>query len=209
MSTHSNKSKHDFFLLQEYRRYRRSLFMRILNYFLKGLLLVLPVVASSYIIYWLFKKIDSIFSFPIPGLGIVIIIVGICIIGYFANKFVSRPLFDLLDDLLSKTPLLKTFYNLFKDMTEAFVGDKKKFSQPVMVKISETGISRLGFVTQKDLDFLGLEGYMAVYFPDSYAISGQLVVVPNDCIQKIEANATHMMTFIISGGVKNIEDDEK
>ncbi len=171
--------------------------------------MVLPVVASSYIIYWLFTKVDSIFTFPIPGLGILIIIAAICLIGYTASKFVSRPLFDLLDDILSKTPLLKTFYNLFKDMTEAFVGDKKKFSQPVMVKISENGICRLGFVTQKDLDFLNIEGYMAVYFPDSYAISGQLVLVPNSQVTTIETNATHMMQFIISGGIKNIEEDEK
>ncbi len=195
--------------MQEYRRYRRSFFMRILNYFLKGLLLVLPVVASAYIIYWLFKKVDTIFAFAIPGLGIVIIIGAICVVGYFANKFVSRPLFDLLDDLMSKTPLLKTFYNLFKDMTEAFVGDKKKFSQPVMVKISETGIHRLGFVTQKDLEFLNIQGFMAVYFPDSYAISGQLVLVPNEQVIKIETNATQFMQFIISGGIKNIEEDEK
>ncbi len=94
-------------------------------------------------------------------------------------------------------------------MTEAFMGDKKKFSQPVMVKISESGIHRLGFVTQKDLLFLNIEGYMAVYFPDSYAISGQLVLVPNNHVIKIETNATQMMQFIISGGVKNIQEDEK
>lgn len=78
-----------------------------------------------------------------------------------------------------------------------------------MVKISETGIHRLGFVTQKDLEFLNIQGFMAVYFPDSYAISGQLVLVPNEQVIKIETNATQFMQFIISGGIKNIEDDEK
>ena len=88
---------------------------------------------------------------------------------------------------------------------EAFVGDKKKFTEPVMVEITSTGVLKPGFVTQKDLSSLGLEDHVAVYFPHSYALSGVVYFVPKDKVKPIDKNSGNLMQFIVSGGVTDME----
>ena len=97
-----------------------------------------------------------------------------------------------------------------KDIFEAFVGQKKKFDKPVLVKMSQTQeIERIGFITQKNLSQIGIEGNkVAVYFPFSYAITGELLIVPAENVSIINASSAEVMRFIVSGGVTQIEDDK-
>jgi uncharacterized membrane protein len=107
---------------------------------------------------------------------------------------------------LGKTPLLKIIYSSVKDLIEAFVGEKKRFTQPVLVTMTrEPVIQRIGFVTENDLTNLGIPlGKLAVYFPFSYGFNGQLFIVPAENVTPINASGTEMMKFIISGGVTEI-----
>jgi uncharacterized membrane protein len=188
---------------------------RIINYFFQGLLLTVPFVVTFYVIIegviWIdgllpFKvpiDIPGFDSFDLPGLGIIIIFSVVTLIGYFGSRFVTNPLFQFVERGLEKTPLLKLIYTSVKDLIEAFVGEKKRFNQPVLVTVNrESGIQRIGFITQNDLTHLGLEKEkMAVYLPFSYGFNGQLLIVPAENIRKLDASGTEMMKFIISGGV--------
>ena len=89
-------------------------------------------------------------------------------------------------------------------MMNAIVGDEKKFTEPVLVKINDSGIKRIGFVTQKDLSKLTIEGHVAVYFPWSYTFTGNLYIVPIENITPINANPAEVMKFALSGGVSEI-----
>lgn len=191
--------------MDRFRHRRRSVFRRLLNYFLKGLLFVLPVAISVYVIYQTVVKIDSLIPINVPGLGFIIIIVGVTIIGYFGSGLLSKPLFDLFDDLMGRTPGLKLIYNSVKDLMEALVGDKRKFKEPVMVRMGDNGISRLGFVTHRDLMAIQVEGMVAVYFPQSYAFAGDLFLVPIGEVKVLEGKTGELMQFIISGGVTELE----
>jgi len=89
----------------------------------------------------------------------------------------------------------------------AFVGDKKKFNKPVLVKINEqNSIYRIGFVTQPDLSVLGLDEMMVVYFPQSYAVAGDHFVVPRKNVQELNIPGPVAMKFIISGGVSGFKE---
>ena len=84
----------------------------------------------------------------------------------------------------------------------AFVGDKKKFNQPVLVTINrESDIKKLGFITQTDLSHLEIKDYIAVYMPHSYAFSGELFIVPIANVTLLNATSTDIMKMIVSGGV--------
>src|SRR5690606_40607630 len=72
----------------------------------------------------------------------------------------------------SDLPLFNTLYSSIKDFTEAFVGDAKKFNEPVLVQVNDMGLKKIGFLTQKDLHKIGLEGEVIVYFPYSYSFAG-------------------------------------
>lgn len=178
----------------------------IINYFLQGLLYIVPISATIYIVYWIFSKIDGILPFNFPGLGLIVIILLITAVGYIGSAVIASPLNAFFQQTLNRAPLLKTIYTSVKDMMNTFVGKKKGFSEPVLVKIYENStIERIGFITNEDLEVLNIkEGKVLVYMPHSYAISGQLFVVEKKNITHINKSSSEIMKLIISGGVTEI-----
>jgi uncharacterized membrane protein len=150
--------------------------------------------------------LPGIAEFDLPGFGILFLLLVITILGYFASTLVANPVFSVVEKLLERTPLLKVIYTSMKDLVEAFVGEKKRFTKPVLVTVNNNPvIQRIGFVTEDDLTRLGIEkNKMAVYLPFSYGFNGQLVIVETTSIQELDVNGTEMMKFIISGGVTDI-----
>ena len=192
---------------------------KLLNYFFQGLLVVIPIAVTIFVIYKIITWIDNLLPFQIPvklpgigevsipGLGILTIVIAVTAFGYLAKFFVANPFFVLLERILERTPLLKIIYTSVKDLIEAFVGEKKRFNQPVLVTVNkESGVQRIGFITQKDLSVLGISSHkMAVYLPFSDGFNGQLLIVPAENVEKIDASGTEMMKFVISGGVTEVD----
>lgn len=183
----------------------KRLFGRLLNYFFKGLLIVLPLVLSGYVIVWGISRIDSIVDLGFPGAGIAIVLVSITLAGVFVTRFVTTPMEAWFDRQLDRLPLFKLMYSSIRDLMEAFVGEEKKFNEPVLATLNEFGLKRIGFVTQKDLSKLGLPGDVAVYFPFSYTFSGELLILPADKITYLKMNPADAMKFAVSGGVSELE----
>lgn len=174
----------------------------MIKYFFRGLLFVIPVGLTIYIIVAAVTWIDGLIPLGIPGLGIFIILLVITLIGYAATTFITRPFFDLFERLLIRLPLVKIIYSSLKDLISAFVGDKKKFNQPVLVVINkEAQLRKLGFITQPDLEHLQIKDSIAVYLPHSYNFSGDLFIVPRENVTLIQASGADIMKFIVSGGV--------
>lgn len=186
---------------------RKKLFNRFLNYFLRGLLITIPLAATIGVIVWLFNTIDNFLGEDhFPGLGILILLVVITFLGFLGSSYITKPFIDWFDDWLEKTPGIKLLYSSVKDLIEAFVGDKKKFSEAVLVSLNQEGIYKIGFITNKDLSILGLDGYSAVYFPKSYGFMGDLYLVQNEKIKPLKSNSTAIFKMVVSGGVTGIED---
>jgi uncharacterized membrane protein len=176
-------------------------YKRILTYFFRGLLFVVPIALTIYVIMLIIQFLDGILPIPIPGLGILIMLAFITFIGFLASIFVTKPLFEIFEKWVFKIPLINILYTSIKDLMSAFVGDKKKFNIPVIVKLSE-GMSRLGFITQDDLSVLEEENLVAIYFPHSYNFSGNLYLVPQENVRILKnVKSADMMKFIVSGGV--------
>lgn len=191
---------------------------KLINYFFQGLLFVVPTAVTFYVVYlaviWMDNLLPIKVPIPIPGLegidfpglGILFIVAVITVLGYIGTRFVRNPFFVIFEGLIERTPLLKVIYSSVKDLIEAFVGEKKRFTQPVLVTINNNPlVQRIGFVTENDLTDLGLgKDRMAVYLPFSYGFNGQLVIVDSNNVTKLDASGTEMMKFVISGGVTDI-----
>jgi len=174
------------------------------NYFFQGLFYTAPIGVTVYVLFKLFKFFDNILSTKVPGLGIVIILLSITIIGWLSAKIIHKPILKYFEKIVEKTPLVKLIYTSVKDLVSAFVGQKKKFNQPVLVKMTDTGLERIGFVMEEDLKVLGLNNEkVAVYFPMSVSIAGDLFIVPVSQITKLNASSTEVMKFIVSGGISS------
>ena len=151
--------------------------------------------------------LDTLLQRHIPGLGIIVLLISITLIGLLGSSILFRPFIAYFDHVFAKAPLIKIIYTSVKDLVSAFVGQKKRFTEPVMVKIGKGyDLEKIGFITNRDLSFLGIEGQkVAVYLPHSYAWSGNLFIVPAENVRPIDASSTEVMKFIISAGVTNLE----
>jgi len=180
---------------------------KFINYFLQGLLYIVPITVTLYVVYWTFQKIDGILPFQFPGLGLIVIILLITLIGFVGSAIITSPINAFFQRLLKRAPLLQTIYSSVKDLMSTFVGKKKGFNTPVLIKLYENStIERIGFITNEDLTTLGIkEGKILIYLPHSYAFSGQLFVVDRSYIKPINATSAEIMKLIVSGGVTEIE----
>ena len=175
---------------------------RISQYFLRGLLFIIPLFVTVYAVYWIFIKIDSLLTLPVPGLGFVVTIVFITLVGFAASNFLTQRVVRLVDRVFTRLPLVKMIYTSIRDLVGAFVGDKKSFNRPVQVVIHrESNIRLLGFATRESLDAIGIRDSMAVYIPQSYNFAGNLIIVATDQVVPLEADPGEVMKFIVSGGV--------
>ncbi|MCK5237005.1 MAG: DUF502 domain-containing protein [Deltaproteobacteria bacterium] len=182
----------------------------IAKFFFEGLLVIVPVVLSLYIVYVIFTKIDGLLGIPIPGVGLVITLVFITFVGILAKTFLTGWAVRLFERLFAKLPLIKVLYGSIKDLMSAFVGDKKSFNKPVVVTLDAGAeVKVIGFVTKTDLGFLGLPGQVSVYLPQSYNFAGTLMIFPKDKVQPITANSAEVMTFLLSGGVSGPDEQKK
>lgn len=175
---------------------------KLSQYFLQGLLVLVPFVVTIWVIYTIFQKIDGLFSFKIPGLGLIFTILLIFLVGLITSNFLTRKLVNMADVLFSRLPLVKMIYSSIKDLLNAFVGDKKSFNIPVLVALSsDSDVSAIGFVTNESLDNLGIKDKVAVYLPQSYNFAGNLIVVPKSQVTSLDADSGDVMAFVVSGGV--------
>lgn len=180
---------------------------KLFSFFVKGLLLLAPVYVTGYIIFNLLDSLDSQFFVQYRGTGLMVLIGIIMIVGFLGSTFISVPVVQIFEEAIVRIPLVGIIYSSLKDLVGAFVGDKKKFNQPVIfVFNNENGIQKIGFITQDDLQFIDIKNSVMVYSPHSYAFSGELFIVPSSSITLLNLPASDVMKMIISGGVSLSQD---
>ncbi|WP_340063624.1 DUF502 domain-containing protein [Ascidiimonas aurantiaca] len=190
---------------------------RILYYLFQGILYIAPLVITAYVLYRVFMLTDSLlqktltefFDVSIPGLGVLTLLILLVLVGFLGNTVIAKPLKKLFRKTLNTVPLLRFVHSALTDLFSAFVGKEKKFNKPVLVKLHmHYELEKLGFVTEEDLGFLKQENKVAVYFPHSYNISGELVIVPKENITYLDISSSEVMKFIVSAGLIGQEHQE-
>ncbi len=174
-----------------------------IKYFLRGMLFIAPIGVTLYVLIAAIRWLDHLLPLEeYPGAGLGLVIVSVTLAGYIGSSFVVKPLALSFEQIINRLPLVRIIYSSLKDLISAFVGDKKKFNQPVLVLLNkETSLYKLGFITQHDLSDFGIAEMVAVYLPHSYNFSGDLYIVPQENVTLVDSSATSVMKFIVSGGV--------
>ncbi|GAB4138504.1 MAG: DUF502 domain-containing protein [Bacteroidia bacterium] len=188
---------------------------KILSYFIQGLIVVVPGVITGLVLYqiaswfWsLFQKLDTVVHPYVDPLIIIgAVIAFIILLGMFASSFFAKLFMDEFEKVLERIPVIRHIYSPVKDFTSAFIGNKKKFSNPVLVTTNlSSNIREIGFITDDDLTEFGIgKEYVAVYMPMSYAISGRVLIVPREQVQILNTDAADTMKFIVSGGISQVD----
>ena len=175
----------------------------LIKNFLRGLVIVVPIAVTVYLLVQTFITLDRLIKLPWPGVGVAVIIGAIILVGAVTGNFIGRELFLIAEKLFTKAPIVRIVYAAIKDLLEAFVGNKRRFDRPVIVEMAE-GLKLFGFVTRDELGALASPGDVAIYIPFSYTWDGCLVVVPRERVRPLDADSASIMALVVSGGVSRM-----
>lgn len=185
------------------------------NNFTRGLVIMIPVVITVWILNTVFVALDRItspiyayFGLNIPGLGFITMLLMILLIGILSRNLIGTIILSSMDRALRKIPIVKTIYSAIKDVIAAFSSSQggKSFKQVVVVEYPRKGIYSIGFVTntlrfrqkksRKNLDIV------SVYFPHPpNPTSGVMVMVPRKDVRILNLSIEEGLKLAISGGI--------
>ncbi len=178
---------------------------RLIGYFVRGSLVLVPLALTIYIVYLVLTTVDEILGLQIPGLGFLITVGLITLVGFLTSNVIGRTVFDITEGLFTRVPLVKLLYTSLRDLIGAFVGERPSFNRPVMVTPTQGSQLRiLGFITRDALHGLGLPDHVAVYVPQSYNVAGNVLIVPRSSIEPLDVATSDLVPFIVSGGISGL-----
>lgn len=183
--------------------------------FVHGLMAILPIALTLYLIYWLATSAESVLGAVIryvigdayvPGLGVLFGFLITLGIGVLLQLWLFRKVFSLGEALLQKIPGIKSLYGSIRDLVGFFDSSKEKdFDKTVMVAVGDENTRLMGLVTRESFDDLpegiGDNQTVAVYLPMSYQLGGFTIMVSKDKIQPIDMKVDQAMQFLLTAGV--------
>ena len=184
--------------------------------FLTGLITILPVALTLYLLYWLVVSTETALGNAIrlvlpedlywPGMGTIAGLLVVFLVGVLMHAYVVQRLFAWGEQVLYHVPVIKTVYRSIRDFFDYFSPARKdEFQQVVAVSIGETGMQVIGFVTQVvpehlPEDFRGDDSVL-VYMPLSYMIGGYAVLMPRSAVRPLDMSMEEAMRFTLTAGV--------
>jgi uncharacterized membrane protein len=183
------------------------------KYILTGLVTMLPVILTLYLLYWLAVSAETLLGELIPqeiyfpGMGVAVALLAMFIVGMLMHTRPIRQLFLRGERIFYRLPVVKSIYAAFRDFMDYFSpGRKKDFEQVVTVTFGDTGMRLIAFVTQADdqlpEDFQ--RDYVMVYLPMSYMIGGYAVLVPRASVQPLNMSMEEAMRYVLTAGVTRL-----
>lgn len=194
--------------------------VRIKRYFITGLITILPLSLSVYILVVLFRFIDSILGrflniyfkktlgFYVPGLGIILFLLIILLVGFLSIHLFGSRLHQLLGTALSRFPLLRYIYPSIKKVFEfVFSENRMGFKKTVLVEYPGKGIWSIAFIANesfKEAETLLGKKHINVYIPAvPNPTTGYFVLVPEDSVKVLKMSVSEAMRLVMSGGLLN------
>jgi len=190
---------------------------KIWNTVLKGLVAILPVGLTVYVVYWLAGTAEQLFSRIIrlfipdhlywPGLGLLTGVIVLYFVGLAVNAYVVRRAFRVSDKLFARIPVVKTIYLAIRDFMRFFPssGQGSDLQRVVMVPFGPGKV--IGFVTAESGDMLrraaDAADIIAVYLPMSYMVGGYTVYLPRDVVETTSLSVEEGMRIALMGGVRS------
>jgi uncharacterized membrane protein len=190
---------------------------KIWNTMLKGLVALLPIGLTVYLVYWLAVATEKLFSRVLklvipdsaywPGLGLVAGLVVLYLAGLAVNAYVVRRALRLSDELFARIPVVKTIYVAIRDFMTFFPSAGKGSDLKRVVLVPFGPGKAIGFVTAESSAALGVaegDDLVAVYLPMSYMIGGYTVFLPRELIEPTSLSVEAGMRLALMGGVQGV-----
>lgn len=191
------------------------MWQKISAYFIRGLITLLPLLVTIWLLWFMFTFLDGIFGniitvitgHPLPGLGFIITVVLIFLSGYFATHIFGVKLFKFGEELISRVPIVKGIYSAAKQVNEVLFLEKNKeeYRRACIVEYPRKGIWSVGFVTSDtaaEIEAKAKEKMINVFIANTPTpATGFLIMVPAREVILLDMKIEDAFKYVISGGV--------
>ena len=196
---------------------KRSFFAKIRNYFIAGIVTLIPIGITVYVTIFLVsisskmlpKEINPNHYLPynIPGVEIIISLLLITLIGWLSLSFIGKSLLNLFNKILKKIPILRTIYSALGQMTETFTKTDKERKNVVLVEYPRKGSWAVGFATKENSGEISnktKKNLINVFVPTTpNPNSGFLLMFPKEEVIYLDLTFEEASKFIVSAGTSN------
>ena len=197
---------------------KKSIFTRLRNNFIAGVVVLIPIGITLYLTLFIIKLSTNLIpkeinpnnylQFEVPGLEILIALILITFVGWISLSFIGKKFFDLFNNILRKIPILRTIYSAIGQMTESFTSNQKNKSSVVLIEYPRKGIWAVGFATKENTGIISSkvnEELVNVFLPTTpNPTSGFLLMVPKKELIYLDVSFEQASKFIVSAGTSDI-----
>ena len=193
---------------------KRSLTLILRNYFITGVVVLIPIGFTLYlskILIGISSKIlpqninpNNYLPYEIPGIEILISVIFITIVGGLSLSFLGKRILKLIDDLFKRIPFLRTIYSAIVQMTETFSNKENDKKSVVLVEYPRKGVWAVGFATKENKGEMAKktnQKLLNVFVPTTpNPTSGFLLMFPIDEVIYLDMTFEEASKFIVSAG---------
>tara|TARA_B100001248_G_scaffold226362_1_gene184323 strand:- start:8009 stop:8623 length:615 start_codon:yes stop_codon:yes gene_type:complete len=197
---------------------KRSLFSKIRNYFLAGIVVLIPIGITLYLTLFFIRVSGKIIPkelnpnnylpFNIPGVEILIALLFITFIGWLSLSFLGKKFFEIFNNVLKRIPILRTIYSAIVQMTETFTKSDNNQKSVVLLEYPRKGIWAVGFATKENEGIIKnkvKEDLVNVFVPTTpNPTSGFLLMIPKKDLIYLDVTFEQASKFIVSAGTTNL-----
>jgi len=196
---------------------RKSLGLILRNYFITGVVVLIPIGFTLYLSKFLISlssKIipqninpNSYLPYSIPGIEIIISILFITVVGGLSLSFFGKKILKFIDDLFKRIPLLRTIYTAISQMTETFSNKDSDKKSVVLIEYPRKGVWAVGFATKENTGEMAVktkQKLINVFVPTTpNPTSGFLLMFPIDEVIYLNMTFEEASKFIVSAGTSS------
>jgi uncharacterized membrane protein len=189
----------------------KAVIKHIRTFIFRGLLAIVPLVLSFFVIRFLYLAVDQkvanliekVVGFRIPGLGIVLVLLILYLLGLAASNWAGKQVFSFIERVMERIPVIKTIYHLGKQFGTALsLPEKHVFKRAVLVEHFKLGVQSIAFVTGEVVDEKSGERLLKLFIPTApNPTTGFMVMVAPDKVRDLPWTVPEAMNAVISGGI--------
>ena len=193
---------------------KRSVFVRLRNNFIAGVVVLIPIGITVYLTIFIIKISSKILPkelnpnhylpYNIPGVEIIISIILITFIGWLSLSFIGKRLLNIFNNILKRIPILRTIYSAFEQMLEIFNKNDQNTKNVVLVEYPRKGSWAVGFATKEnksEISHKSKQNLINVFVPTTpNPTSGFLLMFPKEEVIYLDMSFEEASRFIVSAG---------
>ena len=193
---------------------KKSIFVRLRNYFITGAIVLIPIGITVYLSLFIVKvsssflpktiNPNSYLPIDIPGIEILITIILITFIGGLSLSFLGKKFLEIFNSVLKKIPILRTIYSAVGQLTESFTKSEGTKKSVVILEYPRKGIWVVGFATKENTGEISKktnEELINIFVPTTpNPTSGFLLMLPKKDIIYLDMSFEEASRFIVSAG---------